>query len=187
MQTESNGVPIDNAPHPFDVDLRVLAIGAERTSWLASLIRTVREELRPRDLVERHFVDELAINKWRLLRVYGMEKAVYEHQLAIQRPAPICNPAGRPVEPNRDIYQLAQANAPQNDGAILAALSRLEARFHRQFCAALKMLQSLRRTNPLILIQFEKEPTTCVHCNSSSVPPGTTQPNSSRPDSSPQT
>ena len=73
-------------PVPFDINLSILAVGAELVPWLAALIETARSDLRPRDFQERHFVDEMAINKWRLLRIYGMEKAVYEHQLAGFRP-----------------------------------------------------------------------------------------------------
>jgi hypothetical protein len=183
MHNQPNDTTDDLAPSPFDVDLQVLAIGAERVNWLASLIETARADLRPRDFAERHFVDELAINKWRLLRVYGMEKAVYEHQLATARPNSAHNAQGRPVEANHDLYRMAKANAREHDGVILAALSRLEARFHRQFCAALKMLMSLRRLNPLTAISLEKETLPCAHCSSSSVPPSTTQPKSSKPGS----
>src|SRR4051812_47844077 len=119
------------APNPFDVDLSVLAVGPERVSWLASLIETVRTDLQPRDVAERHLADEMAINKWRLLRTWGMEKAVYEHHLATFNPRSIRLPDGRLAEPDEDIYHIAQANAPDYDGPILAALSRLEARFHR--------------------------------------------------------
>ncbi|HXJ41163.1 MAG TPA: hypothetical protein VNH18_17910, partial [Bryobacteraceae bacterium] len=58
--TEDNTPP----PMPFDVDLSVLFIGAERVSWLGALLSTARQEYRPRDFAERHLVDEMAFNKW---------------------------------------------------------------------------------------------------------------------------
>jgi hypothetical protein len=165
-------------PVPFDIDLRVLAVGAERVPWLAALIETARNDLRPRDFPERHFVDEMAINKWRLLRIYGMERAVYEHQLAS------FIPQSDPNQPNDDLYHLAQAHAPECDAIILAALSRLETRFHRQFIAACKMFMARRRfnlTNPT-----EKDPNQCSPSNSSSDPSTTQSPNNSNPNSNPK-
>ena len=161
-------------PVPFDINLSILAVGAELVPWLAALIETARSDLRPRDFQERHFVDEMAINKWRLLRIYGMEKAVYEHQLAGFRPK-------SSAEPNEDMYHLARAYASDNDGIILAALSRLETRFHRQFIAACKMLMALRHFNPI-----EKEENQCSPSKSSSDPSTTQSPNNSNRNSSPK-
>ncbi|MCU1330681.1 MAG: hypothetical protein JWN34_6051 [Bryobacterales bacterium] len=135
-------------PIPFDVDLSVLVVGAERVSWLSALIDTARAELRPRDFAERHYVDEMAINKWRLLRIYAMEKAVYEHHSATFRPRTIMKADGEPAQPNQDLYHLAKSNQRDQDAVVLAALSRLEARFHRQLAAAHRMFLHLRKTNP---------------------------------------
>ena len=168
-------------PKPFDADISILTVGAERPTWLAALIETARDDLRPRDLVERHLVDEMAINKWRLLRIYGMEKAVYEHQLASFRSTSARKANGELVEPNEDLYHLARAHAPDHDAVILAALSRLEARFHRQFYAALKMLIALRKVNPV----SPKGESTCQSISESSSDQATTkQPNKSKPNSS---
>ncbi|MCU1326230.1 MAG: hypothetical protein JWN34_1600, partial [Bryobacterales bacterium] len=163
-------------PQPFDVDLRILAIGPERVPWLGALIETARTDLRPRDFAERHLVDEMAINKWRLLRIYGMEKSVYEHQLATFKPASTRQDDGERAEPNEDLYHLALTHSHEHDGIILAALSRLEARFHRQFYAALRMLIVLRRANPVNpnptqlnptqSSRDRKDPSTCELSNS---------------------
>jgi len=50
----------------------------QRVPWLGALLETARKDFQPRDFAERHLVDEMAFNKWRLLRVYGMEKAALE-------------------------------------------------------------------------------------------------------------
>jgi len=186
---------------PFDVDLSILTVGAERVPWLASLIETVRNDLRPRDFPERHFVDEMAINKWRLLRIYGMEKAIYEHQVASFIPQSEFDDQGHPLEPHEDLYHLAQAHAPECDAIILTALGRLETRFHRQFIAACKMLMALRRFNPVgnqapVLLSAHstaqpgqvlvKEQNECSPSNSSSDPSTTQSPNNSNPSSSPK-
>ena len=43
--------------------------------------------VRRREFAERHLVVEMALHKWRLFRTYGMEKSVYERQLATFKPA----------------------------------------------------------------------------------------------------
>ena len=45
------------------------------------------------------------------------------------------------------IFHLAMAHATDRHAVVLAALSRLEARFHRQFCSALRLLLAMRRLN----------------------------------------
>src|SRR5205085_73309 len=115
-------------PLPYVPDLSVLTVGAERVPWLAALIETARQDLQPRDFPERHFVDEMALNKWRLLRIYLMEKAVYEHQDATFVRRGVRDKNGRTLEPYEDIYHLACAHSPDNDAIILAALGRLETR-----------------------------------------------------------
>ena len=170
-------------PMPFDVDLSILTIGAERVSWLSALLTTARNDFQPRDFAERHLVDEMAFNKWRILRIYAMEKAVYEQQRATFSPKGRLTPDGRRAEPHEDQYHLAQALLPDNDGLILAALSRLEARFHRQFCSALKMLITLRRFNPT---GKDNSPWTPSSPSAKSSEPVTTSsPNNLSPPSSP--
>src|SRR4051812_9147506 len=78
--------PNAQPPVPFDVDLSNLSVGPERRNWLGSLLATARKDFQPRNFAERHLVDEMAFNKWRLLRVYTMEKAVYDHQWAAPLP-----------------------------------------------------------------------------------------------------
>jgi hypothetical protein len=133
---------------PFDVGLSHLAIdGVENPAWLTSLIETARRDFRPRDLAERSLCDEIAMVIWRRLRVYNMERAIYERQHRTYRPYAAA--PGLPAPNLADYYHFAQALSPACEGLVLKALSNLEARLHRQFCSALRMLITLRRANPL--------------------------------------
>src|SRR5438045_1412103 len=96
-------------PIPFDVELSHLTIGPELTGWLESILNTARRDHQPRDFAERHLVDELAFAKWRLLRVYEMEKAVYDHQSDTFRPKPAAGAGIPEKQPLDDFYHLAQA------------------------------------------------------------------------------
>jgi len=140
MQTETKP--------PREPDLRFIAIRVERESRLLEIIHTARADMAPRNFAERHLVDEMAIAKWRGLRTVLMEKAVYDHQDALFQPEQGKDADGKWVEPNEDIFHLAMAHATDRHAVVLAALSLLEARFHRQFCSALRLLLAMRRLNP---------------------------------------
>ena len=69
----------------FDTELPAFTIGNERVTWLGALIKAARDDYQPRNFGERHLVDDLAVSRWRILRVALMEKAVYDAQLAVER------------------------------------------------------------------------------------------------------
>lgn len=137
----------------FSHELKLFTIGVERIALLGDLVTEARADLRPRNFAERHLVDELAISKWRTWRVALMEKAVFEHQNTTFRPRVPRDSDGNMLMPHEDIYHLARAygegpHAPESQAVVLAALSRLDARYSRQFCAALRLLIALRRGDP---------------------------------------
>jgi len=132
----------------FKTDLRFLTIGPELSSRLGDLLETVYADLEPRNFVERHLVDELALAKWRGLRAALMERAVYEHENATFAPKGRKDADGKPLEPYEDMYHLAMAHAPERHGVVLAALGRLAIRYQRQFASALRLLMALRRGTP---------------------------------------
>jgi len=132
----------------FSHELKLFTIGAERIALLGDLVTEARADLRPRNFAERHLVDELAISKWRTYRVALMEKAVFEQQRTTFRPRVPRDSDGNMLMPHEDIYHLAMAHAPESHAVVLAALSRLDARYSRQFCAALRLLIALRRGDP---------------------------------------
>ena len=140
-------MPKPTSPN-FESELRVYTIGTERVAWLGDLVASARADYKPRDFGERHLVDCLAISKWRGLRVALMEKAVFEHQGSSFRPRIPKDKDGRILMPHEDIYHLAMAHAPEAHATVLAALNRLDGRYHQQFCTVLRLLIALRRGDP---------------------------------------
>ena len=136
-----------NAPN-FESELRVYTIGTERVAWLGDLVASARSDYQPRNFGERHLVDDLAISKWRGLRVALMEKAVFEHQGSSFRPRIPKDKDGRLLMPHEDIYHLAMAHAPEAHATVLAALHRLDSSYRQQFCTFLRLLTTLRRGDP---------------------------------------
>lgn len=132
----------------FDRELRVFTIGTERLAWLGHLVDTARSDFKPRDFAERSLVDDLAICRWRGFRIALMEKAIFEHQASTFRPRVPRAANGDKLMPHEDIYHLALAHAPESHATVLAALNRLDTRYHRQFCTSLRLLIGLRRGGP---------------------------------------
>lgn len=77
-----------------------------------------------------------------------MEKAVSGHQSSNFRPRVRRDSEGNMLMPHEDIYHLAMAHAPKAHATVLATLKRLDTRYARQFCTALRLLIALRRGDP---------------------------------------
>lgn len=133
---------------PFQTDLRNLVIGPEAPWRLGDLIETARLHLRPRNFAENHLVDEMALSKWRGMRVQIMEKAVYDRQRSSYKPRGRTGSDGKPAEPFEDMYHLAMAHAADGHHLVMAALGRLETRYYRHFCSAFRLLLFARRGTP---------------------------------------
>ncbi len=132
----------------FNLDPSTFTIGEELANRLGELLDSVRADLRPRNFPERHLVDELALSRWRGLRVTLMEKAIYEHESVDFQPRELTDEDGVLFEPHEDVYHLAMSHAPERHATVLAALGRLEARYARAFSNALRLLIALRRGSP---------------------------------------
>jgi hypothetical protein len=136
------------APFPFYADLTNLFIKPENPAYFQSLLKTARRDFAPRDFGERHFVDEMAFLKWRMLRLYLMEKALFDNRILSFRTRAITASDGTRAEPFEDFHHFALALSPDVDGPVINAIRRLETSLHRQFCSALRMLMAMRRFNP---------------------------------------
>lgn len=129
---------------PCDTDLGYVAIRAEREVYLLEVVQQARTEMAPRNFAERHLVDEMAIAKWRAMRTLLMERAVYDYQDA----SPRSTTCEDPDRYNQHVFHVANAHAESPHAVILAALSRLDDRFHYKFCSSLRSFLALRRQNP---------------------------------------
>ncbi len=129
---------------PHETDLGYVAIKAEREVYLLEVVQQARTEMAPRNFAERHLVDEMAIAKWRAMRTVLMERAIYDCHAA----SPHSTPCADPDHFNQQVFHVANAHAADPHAVILAALSRLDDRFHSKFCSALRHFLALRRQNP---------------------------------------
>jgi hypothetical protein len=105
------------------------------------LLAAFHEELEPRTPVESSFVENMAVIRWRQLRVWGMEKATTDYEIRRQ------TGASETAEDSATIAALA-FRALRDNSHSLELLNRYEARFDRRYLRA-------HRRNP---IQFEPDP-----------------------------
>src|SRR5947208_2933963 len=86
-------------PNRSRADLRDLVIGPEAPWRLGDLIETARLHMQPRNFAEHYLVAEMAISRWRGMRVQIMEKAVYDRQQTTSKPRGGTDANGKPSEP----------------------------------------------------------------------------------------
>ena len=131
----------------WEPDLAAFSMGNEIRACLRDLIAAARLDWTPSGFTEKHLVDELAINKWRQLRVLSMQNAIYRHEQAagMANNPKVQGQPSQPPEPGGDMYFYAMCHTPERHGVVLTALARLETRYHRQFCQTLSALVALRQ------------------------------------------
>ena len=126
-----------NQRDPYIPDLGHIAIDAENPDRFHDLLTDARNDYNPRNFGERHLTDELAITRWRQLRVHAMQSAIFEEHMTHDDPDAHPGVLG-------DMLHLSLAWATEKYGIILAALTRLEARYQRQFNHSLRLLTALQ-------------------------------------------
>ena len=131
---------------PFETNLDFIVLDTERVNRFHDLLEDARRDYTPRNFGERHLVEELAICKWRRLRVLMFQRAIYQRQQDDYRP-PAAAEGEEPDEFQEyleEAFDTAMVHTPERYDHALAALSRLETRYQRQFCEALRLLDTLQ-------------------------------------------
>jgi hypothetical protein len=116
---------------------KVVVLDDENPQVFADLIGVFERDLAPQNEIERALVENMAIARWRLMRLLAIEKSTMKIEMdkhASATPEP-CTRA-------------ALAFRGLSDGSrALDLLNRYDARFDRQFARALTLLLKLRQPN----------------------------------------
>ena len=143
---------------PFETNLDFIVLDTERVNRFHDLLEDARRDYKPRNFGERHLVEELAICKWRRLRVLMFQRAIYQRQQSDYRPQP--SGEGDDIDEFQEFldeaFDTAMVHTPERYDHALAALSRLETRYQRQFCEALRLLDTLQ-SRPIRKATEEKQ------------------------------
>lgn len=113
---------------------RTVLLEGESNSRFQSLLAGLLAEYQPRTPTEFGLVESMAINRWRQLRVWGLERAGLTHQLGKQ-------PESAGDQPTRTFLAVHAMNQDHRSHDLLL---RYEMRFSRAHDRALRTLTKLR-------------------------------------------
>jgi hypothetical protein len=122
------------------------------------LLADLHAELQPQTTVEITLVENMAVARWRQLRIWGIEKANMEYEMRAQSEARDAA-EGHPVEDTATRCALAFRSL-SDDSRSLELINRYEARYDRQYLRAHHRFLQLvdRRTPPPAPAPKEPEP-----------------------------
>jgi hypothetical protein len=120
---------------------RTIVLEGESFDRFTALLAALKEELQPQTGIECALVENMAVARWRQMRLWGMEKAGIAYEIEKQQSA-----AGSEDTMNRDApTRAALAFRTLSDHSrSLELMNRYESRYDRQYCRALERLIQLR-------------------------------------------
>jgi hypothetical protein len=125
-----------------------IVLKAESTDRFLELLAALFEEFDPQTPFEESLIENMAVARWRQMRVWGMEKASMEHEMRRQ--------SGTPLSAALDPSEQAATRAAlafrtlSDDSRSLELINRYEARYDRQYLRAHRRFLEVRdrRTPP---------------------------------------
>ena len=113
---------------------RTVVLGDERAASFTALLAALEHELQPVGEVEAACVESMAVARWRIMRLWGIEKAALQLHISRQHP-------GQDDPPTH----AAIAFGALCDGSRSAdLLNRYETRYDRQYARALNLFMKWR-------------------------------------------
>ena len=140
-----------------------VVLEGESKERFEELLRSLTAELQPRSTAETALVETMAVARWRLLRIWSLQKTAFDIEMAREN-----MPASRPQRAAVVFRKLA------DNSRSLDLLLRYENSFDRQFSRALSLLMKLRAASappdqdpaPEVVVESAPEP----HVDSASHP-----------------
>ena len=117
---------------------RTVVLEDENGDTFADLLAAFERDLHPQNDVERSLVENMAIGRWRLLRLWAIERTSLKSEMEKHDP-----------EANDPATRAAMAfRALGDQSRCLDLLNRYEARFGRQYARSLNLLLKLNTVPP---------------------------------------
>ena len=114
---------------------RSIVITGEDPELFSSLLQEMFDEFQPIGPVENALVETLTVSRWRQMRLWALEGAGLNHQIATQE---------EPVDPST--RAAVAFRALSDNSRSLELLNRYESRYDRQFGRTLARLTALRES-----------------------------------------
>jgi hypothetical protein len=103
------------------------------------LLANLRHKYLPRDVVESSLVENMAVARWRQMRVWAMEKAGLVQQMEKQ------DAGNDTTELDAPTRAVSAFRTLSDESRLLDLMGRYESRFERQFNRALDRLERLKK------------------------------------------
>jgi hypothetical protein len=135
-----------------------IVLKGESEERFNALLADLHAELQPQTTVEITLVENMAVARWRQLRIWGIEKANMEYEMRAQSDARDAAD-GDPAEDTATRCALAFRSL-SDDSRSLELINRYESRYDRQYLRAHHRFLQLvdRRTPPPVAAPKEPEP-----------------------------
>jgi len=117
---------------------RTVVLEGESLDGFKTMLKSLTREFNPATEAETELVETMAVSRWRLLRIWGIQKTEFDREIDLQprEAGPKCVRAG-----------MAFRNMADNSRS-LDLLLRYETSLERQYNRALKNLLNLQATRP---------------------------------------
>ena len=130
-----------------------IVLQGESEERFNALLADLHAELQPQTTVEITLVENMAVARWRQMRIWGIEKANMEHQMRAQAEAlgvSEDNPAGEEAAEDTATRCALAFRTLSDDSRSLELINRYESRYDRQYLRAHRRFLELvdRRTPP---------------------------------------
>jgi hypothetical protein len=125
-----------------------IVLNGESTDRFLGLLADLFEEFQPQTPFEQSLIENMAVARWRQMRIWGMEKASMEHEMHRQS-APSNSAALDPSEQAATRAAIAFRTL-SDDSRSLELINRYESRYDRQYLRAHRRFLEVhdRRTPP---------------------------------------
>src|SRR5580698_5723194 len=125
-----------------------IVLKGESTDRFFELLAGLLEEFQPQTLFEESLIENMAVARWRQMRIWGMEKAAMEHEM--QRQAEISNSTELDPSGHAATRAALAFRTLSDDSRSLELINRYESRFDRQYLRAHRRFLEVhdRRTPP---------------------------------------
>ncbi len=130
-----------------------VVLKGESTDRFVGLLTALLEEFQPQTPFEESLIENMAVARWRQMRIWGMEKASMDHEMRRQAQMPNCT-ALDPTDESADAATRAAIafRTLSDDSRSLELINRYESRYDRQYLRAHRRFLDVRdrRTPPTV-------------------------------------
>jgi hypothetical protein len=120
---------------------RTIVLNGESRDRFTALLAALKEELRPQTGIESALVENMAVARWRQMRLWAMEKAGIAHEILQQESSPDSPDSVNHDAPTRAALAFRSLS---DHSRSLELMNRYESRYDRQYGRALERLIQLR-------------------------------------------